>query len=144
MDARLQKYADRLANEWKTHGKIILSVDFDATISPYHTIENQEDIARAQSLIKECQLVGCFTMIHTNCDENRYQGILTHCSKIGINVDSINKTPIDLPYGKEGSKPYYNHSLDDRSALPASLDILEHAMYMMMAYKSSLRTGFDV
>lgn len=144
MDSRLQVYADRLANEWKTHGKIILSVDFDATISPYHTIHNEQDITRAQALIKECQLVGCYTMIHTNCDENRYTYILDYCNSLGIIVDSINKTPIDLPYGKEGSKPYYNHSLDDRSALPASLDILEHAMYMMRAYKSSQRTGFDV
>jgi hypothetical protein len=131
-------------NEWKTHSKIILAVDYDATISPYHTIDNKEDIARTIALIKECQLVGCYTMIHTNCDEKRYQDILAHCARVGLKVDNINRTPIDLPYGKEGSKPYYNHSLDDRAALPASLDILEDAMWKMRAYKSGQRTGFDI
>ena len=26
-----------------------------------------------------------------------------------LNIDTINQTPIDLPYGKAGSKPYCNH-----------------------------------
>jgi hypothetical protein len=62
---------------------------------------------------------------------------MKYCGKIGINVDSINQTPIELPYGNKGSKPYCNHFLDDRAALPASLDILEEAMYKQRAFKYS-------
>lgn len=133
----MKKYIDRLVNEWQTHGKVIIGVDFDSTISPYHTLDNQEDIDRTIRLLKDCQLVGCYTVIHTACNEDRHEDIMAYCSKIGIHVDSINQTPIQLPYGKKGSKPYCNHFLDDRAALPAALDILEEAMILTRAYKYS-------
>lgn len=136
-DTRLKKYSDRLSEEWKTHGKIILGIDFDNTISPYHTLENQEDIDRTINILKNCQLVGCYTVIHTACNDDRYSEIMSYCDKIGIKVDSINQTPIELPYGQKGSKPYCNHFLDDRAALPAALDILEEAMYKQRAFNYS-------
>lgn len=40
----LKKYVDRLYAEWTQHGKIVLSVDYDSTLFPYHTIDNQDDI----------------------------------------------------------------------------------------------------
>lgn len=133
----MKKYIDRLVNEWQTHGKVIIGVDFDSTISPYHTFDNQEDIDRTIKLLKDCQLVGCYTVIHTACNQDRYEEIMSYCDKIGIKVDSINQTPIELPYGNKGSKPYCNHFLDDRAALPAALDILEQAMVLTRSYKYS-------
>ena len=50
----MKKYIDRLVNEWQSHGKIIIGVDFDSTISPYHTLDNQEDIDRTIKLLKDC------------------------------------------------------------------------------------------
>ncbi len=131
------KYINRLAQEWQTHGKIIIGVDFDSTVSPYHTIDNQEDIDRTIETLKDCQNVGCYTVIHTSCNKDRYEEILTYCEKVGIKVDSINQNPIDLPYGKEGSKPQCNIYLDDRAALPSALDILDEAMYLQRAYNYS-------
>lgn len=128
MDTRLQPYADRLFREWDMHGKIIIGVDFDNTISPYHTFDNDADIKRSIKVLSDCQAVGCFTVIHTACRPDRYPEILAYCDRIGIKVDTINETPIKLEYGQTGSKPYCNHFIDDRSALPSSLDILEDAM----------------
>jgi len=133
----MKKYIDRLVQEWQSHGKIIIGVDFDSTISPYHTLDNQDDIDRTIKLLKDCQGVGCYTVIHTACNEDRHQHIMEYCDKIGIRVDSINQTPIELPYGQKGSKPYCNHFLDDRAALPAALDILEEAMYRQRAFNYS-------
>lgn len=140
LEIRMKIYIDRLYNEWTTHGKIIIGVDFDSTISPYATINNQEDIERTISVLKICTQTGCFIVIHTACRQDRYQEILDYCEKSGIKVDSINQTPIDLPYGKSGSKPYCNHFLDDRAALPASLDILEAAMYKIRGDQQSKLT----
>lgn len=128
MDTRLQLYANRLAAEWASHGKIIIGVDFDSTISPYHTLDNPDDIKRTITLLGDCQRVGCFTVIHTACRPDRHDEILRYCASIGLKVDTINETPIDMEYGQKGSKPYCNHFLDDRAALPAALDILEQAM----------------
>ncbi len=135
-DTRLQIYIDRLYKEWTTHGKIIIGVDFDTTISPYG-IENGSDISRTISVLKFAMQTGCYIVIHTSCKADRHQEIRNYCKEIGLKVDTINQTPIDLPYGKEGSKPYCNHFLDDRAGLPASLDILEVAMYKVRGDQQS-------
>lgn len=128
-DQRLQIYADRLLAEWEQHGKPIISVDFDSTISPYHTITNTDDIERAIALLRQCIITGCYLIMHTSCDEKRHDEIRKYCQSIGLNFHTINETPLDLPYGKKGSKPYANIYLDDRAALPPTLDILEWALY---------------
>ncbi len=137
-DERLNIYIDRLYNEWKMHGKIIICVDFDSTLSTYHTIDNQFDINRTIEIIKVCKQTGCYIVIHTNCGTERYDDIKGYCSKIGIEVDCINETPLDLPYGKSGSKPYANIFIDDRASLPSSLDILETALYRYRCEKNKI------
>ena len=139
-DERLKIYIDRLYNEWITHQKIIIGVDFDSTISPYATLENDKDIQRTIALLKDCKQTGCFIVIHTACRPDRYIEIKNYCKKIGLEVDTINETPIDLPYGQSGSKPYCNQFLDDRSALPIALDILETAMYMVRGQRQIEKT----
>lgn len=136
-DERLKIYVDRLFKEWSTYGKIIIGVDFDSTISPYHTLDNHEDIDRTIKLLRECKLTGCLIVIHTACRQDRYDKIRTYAKSVGIEVDTINETPIDLPYGKAGSKPYCNHFLDDRACLPVSLDILEQVLYMVRSFNNS-------
>ena len=136
-DERLNIYTDRLFNEWKAYGKIIIGVDFDSTISPYHTIDNQPDIDRTIALLKICKQTGCYIVIHTACKEDRYDEIKKYCESIDLPIDTINQTPIELPYGKTGSKPYCNQFLDDRGSLPSSLDILETALYKMRGEQAS-------
>lgn len=123
----MNKYTSRLIKEWKTHGKIIIGVDFDSTISPYPTIDNDEDILRCISLIKRAKEVGAYIVIFTCCEPGRYDDILGFCKNNGIEVDAVNRNPIDLPFGNE-NKPYCNIYLDDRSGLCESMDILENSL----------------
>lgn len=127
---RIQKYVDRLVKEWNEHFKIILAVDFDSTLSYWPTIDNPNDIYRTIKLIRECQATGCYVVIHTASDPNRHEEILNYCERNGIVVATINETPLSLPYGKSGSKIFYNHQLCDRSGLLEALDILEKALYL--------------
>ena len=124
------KYVVRLYNEWKQHGKIVLSLDYDSTLFPYHTIDNQDDIDRTIHLAKLARETGAYIVIFTASDPSRYPEIMEYCQKIGIQVDSINKNPIDLPYGTNG-KIYYNINICDRSGIYEALDILETEMYMV-------------
>lgn len=144
IDLRSIIYVERLEKEWMEHGKIIVGVDFDSTISPYQTLNNQKDMDRCIALLKECKNTGCYIVIHTACREDRYDAIKKYCEEVGIEMDTINVTPIDLPYGKTGSKPYCNHFLDDRAALPSSLDILEMAMYRVRGNRKSKEKLTDV
>lgn len=132
------KYALRLAKEWKQHSKIVLALDFDSTISYWNTIENQLDIQKTIDLVKEAQKLGVYTVIFTACHPDRYPEIIKHCTNIGLKIDSINENPFNLPYGNHG-KIYYNHLLDDRAGLEHALDILEFALYSYKGYLEEIK-----
>lgn len=140
---KLKPYIDRLFNEWVQHGKIIISVDYDSTLYPYHTIDNSNDISRTIELVKICQQTGCFTVIFTASNQDRHEEIFSYCKSIGIHVDSINKNPITLPYGEQG-KIYYNINLCDRSGLNEACMILECALYKYRGYLQTLKPTTDV
>lgn len=127
------KYVNRLVEEWKAHGKIILSVDFDDTLYPYRftSEEDQEEIRDTIKLIKQVQKVGAYLVIFTASNKDRHPEISDFCTQAGIPCDSINQNPIELPYGKEG-KIYYNIMLCDRSGLKEAKEILRYAMHIYM------------
>lgn len=125
---RNKKYVERLAKEWLEHGKIILAVDYDSTIFPWHTIDNQEDMDRVINLVQQAHEIGAYVVINTCSNKDRHPEIIDYCKKINLPVDGINTQPIQLPYGHFG-KIYANIYLDDRAGLLEALDILERAMY---------------
>lgn len=130
----MQKYIDRLVTEWQTHGKIIIGADFDSTLSPYPTIQNDEDIRRCIKLIKLAQETGAYVVIYTCCDPGRYEDIIGFVTNNGIRVDAINRNPIDLPFG-HNSKPYCNIYLYYRSGFIQAMDILEQSLYIVRGNK---------
>lgn len=138
----LNKYEERLYNEWLTHGKIILSVDFDSTIYPYNTIDNKEDIERTIKLTKLAHETGAYIVIFTASELDRYKEIEDYCKKIELHIDAINKNCIPLPYGNNG-KIYYNLNLCDRSGLNEALNILETVMYKIRSNKESKRLDYS-
>ena len=122
------KYTDRLYKEWSQHGKIVIAVDYDSTISYWPTIDNKEDIDRTISILQVAANTGAYIVINTCSKPDRHEEIQKHCEQLRIPINGINVNPIDLPYGKHG-KVYANIYLDDRAGLLQSLDILETAMY---------------
>lgn len=57
----MEKYIDRLFQEWKQHRKIIIAVDYDDTISPWK-LETEESIQRSGifQLLKDAQYTGAY------------------------------------------------------------------------------------
>ena len=138
----MNKYTQRLFDEWKLHGKIIVSVDYDDTL--YHwKLNNQDDINRTVKLVQLARETGAYVVIFTASAQDRYPEIQSHCESIKIPIDAINKNPIELPYGNNG-KIYYNINLCDRSGLTQALDILEDAMYQVRAYQQTQKPATDV
>jgi hypothetical protein len=119
-------YLERLEEEWKQHGKIIIACDYDDTISPWKL--RGYDPKRTIEVLKQAKVTGAYIVIFTACNPLRYEEIKNHCASIGLEIDSINETPIDLPYGKD-KKIYANIFIDDRAGFNESLNILEFAMY---------------
>lgn len=131
-------YLERLEKEWEQHGKIIIAVDYDDTISPWKM--QGFDPSRTLEVLKVAKNTGAYVVIFTSCNEERYPEIHEYCRNKGIEIDSINKTPIDLPYGNN-TKIYANIFIDDRAGLNESLNILEFATYRMRGKRAA--TSFD-
>jgi hypothetical protein len=119
-------YLDRLIHEWEQYGKIIIACDYDDTISPWKM--HNADFKRVMDVLKVAKQTGAYVVIFTACKEGRYPDIKKYCSENGLEIDGINATPIDLPYGNN-SKIYANVFIDDRAGLNEALNILEFAMY---------------
>ena len=134
-------YIDRLALEWNQHGKIIIAVDYDSTILPWSSIDNRGDIERAIKLIREAQLTGAYIVIFTASTSDRHPEIIEYCKSKGIEVDSINSNPIELPVGYNG-KIFYNINLCDRSGFTEAMDILESALYLQRSKLNSDRHNY--
>ena len=135
----VKKYIDRLIQEWTQHGKIIIGVDFDDTISPWKMNDN-DTYNRVIDLLKIAKQTGAYIVIFSACDENRYDDIKKYCKESGLDIDAINKNPIDLPYGRN-NKIYANIFIDDRAGLNESLTILETAMYNVRGMQHGLNEG---
>jgi hypothetical protein len=121
-------YLERLEQEWSQYGKIIIACDYDDTISPWKL--KGFDPTRVIEVLKTAKQTGAYITIFTACNEERYAEITEYCKSKGLEIDSINKTPINLPYGN-GGKVYANVFIDDRAGLNEALNILEFAMYRL-------------
>lgn len=126
----MNKYTERLYQEWLQHGKIIIAVDFDDTISPwgFKSKEDLERLDRTIQILRVAYETGAYIVIFSACSPDRHIEIQEYCEKIKLPINSINANPIDLPYGKHG-KVFANIFIDDRAGLNEALDMLETCMY---------------
>jgi hypothetical protein len=129
----IDKYINRLTEEWLQHGKIIVAIDFDDTISPWK-LNSQEECNKVIEVLKDVCAVGAYIVIFTACSSDRYQHIAEYCTSKGFSIDRINQNPIVLPYGNQ-TKVYANIFLDDRGGLDEALNILQESMYRVRSSK---------
>lgn len=137
----MNKYENRLLQEWLQHGKIVIATDFDDTISPW-SFRTEEDLIEQDKIIqilKIAKQTGAYITIWTACNKDRFEEITNYCNSKGLEIDSINENPISLPYGKD-KKIYANIYLDDRAGLNESLHILEKVMYIIRGKQASKLT----
>lgn len=125
-------YLNRLEQEWREHGKIIIAVDYDDTISPWKMTEFNFD--RVIDILIKAKQTGAYIVIFSACSPDRFPEIKEYCLSKGLEIDSINENPIPLPYGQH-KKIYANIFIDDRAGLNESLNILEFAMYKIKGSK---------
>ncbi len=134
-DNKLDKYTQRLVNEWRQHGNLLIAVDYDSTISSWPSIENTEDIERTIQLLQVAHQTGAHIVVFTACKSDRFEAIQKHCEEKKIPISGINVSPVETMYGN-GQKLYANIFLDDRAGLIQALDMLEEAMYIIRSEKS--------
>lgn len=110
---------EKLKKVYKTHGKIIIGLDFDNTIFPLQH-ENVDICDKVKKLIKECQVYSTICL-YTVADNKELSYKLEILKCWGIRVDYANESPIKLG---NGDKPYFNILLDDKAGLNETYKIL--------------------
>jgi hypothetical protein len=116
---------DRLYKEYESHPRLIIACDWDDTLFNFHNRKQMHnDII---SILQECNRLNFYVVLFTASQKERHAEILENAAKMGLKIDSINKNPIELPYGNEG-KIYFNILLDDRAGLGQSSEILRKTL----------------
>lgn len=124
---------DRLFNEWKKYGSLIIAYDFDNTVYDYHQKGRLfEDVI---TLLRNCRAMGFHLIVFTSCNDDRIGDIKEYLFNNQIPFDAINETPDFIPF--KGRKVYFNILLDDRAGLSAAYSQLEKTMYNIKSYKAT-------
>lgn len=115
---------NRLIKEWKEHNGIIIAFDFDNTIYDYYNKGYVYD--NAIELLKLCKKEGCILILYScNNSSEKIDFMKEYLNSIDLEIDYVNKSPDNIPFGNEGSKIYFNILLDDRAGLFESYKILK-------------------
>lgn len=112
---------DRLYKEYLSHKKLIIALDFDDTVFDFHN--KGYDYIDTFEVIHKCQELDFYIVLFTGTKPDKWAWQMQFLAERGIKIHSINKNPIDLPFGNDG-KIYYNILLDDRTGLGQSIEIL--------------------
>jgi hypothetical protein len=115
---------ERLYREYQKYGKLIVAVDHDSTVAPFHPEEMEFDYSDTIDAVKRCRELGFHIVIFTGTAKENWPQIHNYWTEtLKISYDQINKNAFPMPIGNDG-KIYYNILLDDRAGLSASLEIL--------------------
>lgn len=112
----------RLIEDYKKHGNLIVAFDFDNTIYDYH--HKGYDMSEVIDLLARCSAIG-FTMVLFTAQEieSEINWRVLYCNDRKIKVDYVNESPI-----MKTVKPYYNILLDDRSGLAEAFEQLKEVV----------------
>lgn len=124
---------DRLFNEWKKYGSIIVAFDYDNTVFDYYQRGDKFD--NVIELLRECKKMGFHLTVFTSCNDDRFPDIEGYLKSHDIPFDGINETPDFIPF--KGRKVYYNILLDDRAGLSSSYDQLWKLIYNIRGSRSN-------
>lgn len=110
--------AQRLFNNYKEHGKLIIAFDFDNTIFDYHNTGG--DFSEVISLLHKCKMYNFTMVLFTSNEGNRLEFCKKFCAEHDIRIDYVNESPI-MPT----RKPFYSLLLDDRAGLGCAMKTLD-------------------
>jgi hydroxymethylpyrimidine pyrophosphatase-like HAD family hydrolase len=116
------KAFERLLEEYKKYGKLVIATDFDDTLYDYH--KKDYSYESVISLLKRCRALDFYICVFTGTPKEKWDEIDSYMKEIGVEYDAINKNAFPMCFGNDG-KIYYNILLDDRAGLDSAYEILE-------------------
>lgn len=118
---RQHKLLQKLLDQYRKHGSIIVAYDFDDTVYPYSL--EVEELKDTVSLIQRLAICGHTVYCYTSNED--MEKVTLYLNYNRIPYYSINKSPV-VSSGKE----FYNVFLDDKAGLNETKEVLE--MFLMI------------
>lgn len=112
----------RLMREYREHDNLIIAVDFDNTVFDYH--EQGLEFPLLFNTLHRCQNLDFYLFVFSASEEARYPFIFDYMEVRGINIKTVNESPIDWGY----NKPFFNILLDDRAGLGSAVKSLRKVL----------------
>ena len=109
---------DRLRNEYKKYGQLIIAYDFDYTVHSYK--EETWTYEFIMNLLREWRPYAKF-VVFTASPITRYAYIKTYLKTHNLPYDKVNEEVFER---QRSRKIYYNVFLDDRAGLGETAEIL--------------------
>jgi hypothetical protein len=124
---------DRLFEEWKKYGQLIVAYDYDSTVFDYY--KKGWKFKKVIELIRDCKRMGFHLTLFTSCNDDRMPEIKKYLADNDIPYHSINETPDYIPF--RGRKVYFNILLDDRAGLSSTYDQLLTVIAKIRSHKQT-------
>jgi len=132
-----QNCVDRLFEEWKKYGSIIVAFDYDNTVYDYY--KRGDKFTDVIELLRECHKMKFHLTVFTSCNDDRFPEIKSYLDLMEIPFNAINETPDFIPF--KGRKVYFNILLDDRAGLKSAYDILWKLIYNIRSFNQNKFIG---
>lgn len=118
MDKYLQENSsyNRLCEEYKKYGSLIVAVDFDDTVYDFHKLGHSYE--KVKQLVRDLKSINCFIIIWTGNQNTEF--VKDYLLEHNIPFDTINdESPISKKLLGENipRKVYANVYIDDRAGL---------------------------
>lgn len=105
------KSYDRLYEEYRKYGSLVIGYDFDNTVYNLHQLPESFDMVA--QLIRDLKEIGCKVICWTATNDLGF--VKQYLEENEIPYDGINTNGIELPW--DSRKPFYSAVLDDRAGL---------------------------
>lgn len=130
---------ERLRNEWKKHGKLIVAFDVDSTVLPFHPDEREDNYEPIRQLLRDLHELGCTLICFTAASSKRWPDIIAQLAVIDVPFDKFNSTPSYIPDVSVTGKVYANAYLDDRAGL---FETYSHLNQLVLEKRLEKATNF--
>lgn len=131
----INRVVDRLYNEYKRYGDIIIAFDFDYTVHNFRDEDYTYDCVI--ELLRKWQPYAKLVVFSASPEE-RYPYITDYLNRRAIPFDAINEDVL-IEKRKPTRKLYYNILLDDRAGLGSAYMALD-MLYDRLEAKGELKT----
>ena len=131
----INRCANRLYNEYKEYGNLIIAYDFDDTVySEFGNTEHDQMI----ELLQICNKLGFELIVYTCRPEEEWEFVREYLSKNNIPFSKINDESNSTTFPKSRQKIFYNIFFDDRAGLKSAYESLVGCISLILEERGDL------